>query len=415
MSSRTSSPSHPAGGPVTLDVPLAREVMHQALMREGAAVVSARTDIVESRPGTGTCVGWDVTIDNGGQRAQVYLVVSDANLAERSGSLAQVSSDTGTFYVWRFPSDPLLPALAPIAELATAPAITAAWTGPVMRIDVVAYRPLRRAVLRITGDEGSVFAKVLLPRKVADTVNRHTMMVGSGIPAPSLLRWQEDGLVLLSTLRNAALAELLHGNAASHPDIANLDPRGVIALLDALPAAALQLRPQTPWADRMSEFGAEHAAAADANESPLDAYWRDLAAEVRHRNQGVDLGPLLPTHGDLNAANLRVPLAGQDRWGVIDLDTIGPGHRVDDLACLIAHLAALPAFDPGRYACVPEVLRRFLAHFDTVVDPATLRVRAAGVLVTLAVAEKDELKLQAWAQVARDLLDQASAFAAGRA
>jgi hypothetical protein len=63
--------------------------------------------------------------------------------------------------------------------------------------------------------------------------------------------------------------------------------------------------------------------------------------------------------------------------GLLDVETAGPGHRVDDLACLAGHLAVLPAGSARTAA------RRMLAGFDDAVDPAALRVRAAGVALSL--------------------------------
>lgn len=43
---------------------------------------------------------------------------------------------------------------------------------------------------------------------------------------------------------------------------------------------------------------------------------------------------------------------------LIDVDTLGPGRRADDLACLLAHLLTLPTLDADGYAEVPRLPKR---------------------------------------------------------
>ena len=62
---------------------------------------------------------------------------------------------------------------------------------------------------------------------------------------------------------------------------------------------------------------------------------------------------------------------------LLDVDTVGPGHRVDDLACLVAHAVALGP--PGQ-----AVARRWERQAGEVTDPVALAVRTAGVLLSLA-------------------------------
>lgn len=73
-------------------------------------------------------------------------------------------------------------------------------------------------------------------------------------------------------------------------------------------------------------------------------------------------GPVVPTHGDFHRDNIFAEVL-PDAEGrpalspaaLIDLDSVGPGYRADDLACLIAHLLTLPTLDPQGYACLSQV------------------------------------------------------------
>ncbi|HEY5249642.1 MAG TPA: phosphotransferase, partial [Dermatophilaceae bacterium] len=107
----------------------------------------------------------------------------------------------------------------------------------------------------------------------------------------------------------------------------------------------------------------------------------ELGAQIADLMSRTDPGPVVPTHGDLYEANLLV--TGKAITGLLDIDSVGPGHRVDDLACLLGHALVLPCLAPAVYPLVPAAVQRWLAAFDRVVDPAALRVRVAGVLLSL--------------------------------
>ncbi len=108
---------------------------------------------------------------------------------------------------------------------------------------------------------------------------------------------------------------------------------------------------------------------------------------------------MVPTHGDFHEGQLTVSRVGRG-WcvsGLLDVDTVGPGHRVDDLACLVAHAIALgPA---GR-----AVAERWERQARAVVDPEALAVRTAGVLLSLAAGAVHE---SAVAMPTASLLDAA--------
>ncbi|MCZ2263759.1 phosphotransferase, partial [Isoptericola sp. QY 916] len=127
-----------------------------------------------------------------------------------------------------------------------------------------------------------------------------------------------------------------------------------------------------------------------------------------------DPGPLVTTHGDLHAANLLLdPVVGagdRPRVGaVLDVDTLGPGHLVDDLACAVAHLAVLPSLDPAAYAGVGGLVDRCLDVFGRAVEPTLLRARAAAVVVSLAAGAEDAAAAGALLDVAERLAAEAAA------
>ena len=57
---------------------------------------------------------------------------------------------------------------------------------------------------------------------------------------------------------------------------------------------------------------------------------------------------------------------------------------MDDLACLVAHLSTVQRMNTRQAARVQRLVRTWMPVFDARVDPVELRLRAAGVIISLA-------------------------------
>ncbi|MDO5535049.1 MAG: hypothetical protein Q4F65_10405, partial [Propionibacteriaceae bacterium] len=68
---------------------------------------------------------------------------------------------------------------------------------------------------------------------------------------------------------------------------------------------------------------------------------------------------------------------------LIDIESAGPGYLVDELATLMGHLVVLPDLSAAHYARLPDLIDRWFAAFDAVVDGPTLRARCAAVVLGL--------------------------------
>jgi hypothetical protein len=353
-----------------LSGPAAGEIAATVLAGEGVLLESWELDRVHHRPGVGVTVGLVVHWSPpGGRAAQEYLCVTtaplDARAAARPGVVA-LADQTRSLHLWRHPADPELPGLALACQPTDAD------------LELVAYRPLRRAVVRVRPHPGApggpdvTYRKVVRPRQVEALQARHVLLRSAGLPVPASLGWTTDGVVTLAALQGHSLAQALTSDGASA-----LDPQAFIDLLDAVPDGALELPRRPAWADNARLYASGAALALPARAPALHALGAQIAELVAH----TDPGPIVPTHGDLYEANLLV--AGAEITGLLDLDSVGPGHRVDDLACLLGHALVLPCLAPSTYPLVPAVVRRWLAAFDAVVDPAALRARVAGVVLSL--------------------------------
>ena len=284
----------------------------------------------------------------------------------------RLDGDEGRLLAWRHPHDPALPALVTACDPPLLQGLLPG-AGPVTELELVGYRPLRRAVLRAVRDGTTTYVKVLRPGEgrggAADVLHRHALLAAAGLPMPRVVTTTPEGLVLMERAPGIPLVEAIGADEA-----AGLDVRDLIGVLDELPPAVVDLPRRPAWSDR---------AGAYADAVAASGRWADTARElgraVRRRSRTVDLGPVVATHGDFHEGQLTVRRE-EGGWAVaalLDVDTVGPGHRVDDLACLVAHAVALGP--PGQ-----AVARRWELQAGEVTDPVALAVRTAGVLLSLA-------------------------------
>lgn len=400
----------------------AADVLAAALAADGAALESWSVRQVHARPGAEVTVAYDVVAgrDVGGRtvRGPEHLFATSARAsAFRRARGARDGADQGgvdpqggglgpgvvrlddgerSVHVWRHPHDPALPGLAAgstpdrVAERLRAAGADA----PLLSLETVTYRPLRRAVLRARTVDGAAYVKVVRPTRVDDLVRRHALFAArpggtGGVAAPRVRSWSADGVVLLDEVPGESVAELVARTpAADQP--ACVDPAELLRVATSLPRAGLALPRRPAWADRLGHYLGALATVHGVDAARLAALREAIDAVVA----AGDPGPLVVTHGDLHAANLLLdPVVGagdRPRVGaVLDVDTLGPGHLVDDLACAVAHLAVLPSLDPAAYAGVGGLVDRWLDVFGRAVDPALVRARAAAVVVSLAAGAED--------------------------
>lgn len=358
-----------------------------AVETAGGRLVRWRAKQVDHRPGKGTTVAYTARVA-WPDREQEETLAASAGIAtdhERPGVLL-LSDGATDVAVWRYPNDPGLPALtaacdpAAVHGLLVELGLAAPATGPDdVRLTTRAYRPRRRAVIQATfprrgSGPGSVFLKVARPDRIEDLHRRHRLLVEAGVPVPAPLGWTDDGLLVLTALPGVPLRGALRSQG---PDaVSGEDLR---AVLDALPEALLDLPRRASWTD-----GAEHYARVIGAALPDQAdRATELAEAIRSGLSGVD-EPEVPVHGDFYEAQL---FAADGRLtGVLDVDSAGPGHRADDLACLLAHVEVLAQIHDRDAERLRAAVRAWLPAMDADprTDPFALRLRTAGVLLSLA-------------------------------
>lgn len=356
--------------------PDAGDILQAALATTGAELQSWRAEQVDYQPGRGSTAGYRVRVrwPDRTVTEERFGAYTGRVPPDRTAGVLTVGDGVAQVAVWRFPHDPYLPGLAAAHDPAAVAGLLASLGlggGPV-ELAVRAYRPRRRAVLEATGPGGRLFLKVVRPDRVAALHRLHRLVTGAGVPAPASLGYAPDGLLVLAALPGQTLREALRHRGTPLPTGA-----AVRELLDRLPPELAQGPPRRTWRDRAGHYAEVVAGVLPAQASRV----RQLAAAITAET-GAGTGAVVPVHGDLYEAQLRV--AGGRITGVLDLDTAGPGERLDDLACLLGHLSVLAQLDPARAAAVNRLGSGYLAAFERTVDPADLRYRVAAVVLSLA-------------------------------
>ncbi len=357
------------------------------------------------RPGAGvTALCRVLALDPAGVRISLYAGITTAPAAAR-GPVLRTSAAGTALYLWFHPHDPLLPdlpwALSP-EQVGQQVFAESGSTG--VRLKVTGYRPLRRAVIQAASGWSEAYIKVVLPGQAEGLRQRHELLAASAVPAPALLPGAGDrSAVVLAPLPGIPLVRELAAGTS------RISPADLTGLLDALPVQALALRRRPAWAERAHAYGRAARGVLPGQQARIQRVSAGVAALVADS----DPGPVVPVHGDFYEGNLLT--AGGRITGLLDVDGLGPGHRVDDLACFLGHLAVLARLSPE--SALPAELSTFQGAFESAAVQAgssapALNARAAGVALSLvAGARAGQLDRQANAErrlaAAESLLESA--------
>jgi len=374
----------PAGWAL-LTSPSIGELLTAAVAHGGGVLRAWQVDGVDAEPGLQTTATYRTEVEwPFGVRTELLGV------SARVGGAAGTDADAVIFAAgdrqvaaWLYPRDPDLPGLVRaafadgVAQLLSQHLVLG-WpvTPGQVRLELVGYRPRRRAVLRadVTGPEGprTVFLKVLKDDAVTPTVRRHELLREAGLPAPEVVAVTDDQILVLPALPGRTLAHALF-DGGSPP----CGGEALVGLLDALPAEAAELPRHTPWASAIGQYARTVAAALPTLQPRLAAIQERVVAGLESIPLGIE-----PTHGDFHEGQVFVD--GGRIVGLLDVDRVGPGHRADDLACLVGHLATIQGMTPEQERRIDRLAAEWVDVFDQRVDPVELRVKAAAIVVSLA-------------------------------
>lgn len=360
------------------------ELLMAAVKHGGGRLVSWKLDHVDADPLRSTTATYTALIDwPFGRREELLGASARAQGPSTTDERAVIFADgKREVAVWLYPQDPDLPALGRVAypeQLAALLTEHATFGVPVradqLTVTVITYRPRRRAVLRVgvllAGSQQTVFVKVLRPSSQASVLRRHQLLSEAGLPSPRVLLTTEDGLLVTRELDGRPLALQIFDRQPP------CRPEDLIALLDAIPSQVVGLERREPWTDSVAQYAQMVCRAVPDVEPMLDS----MVGTILSGTGGVPPGDE-PTHGDFYEAQVFVSNGRVS--GVLDVDTVGPGRRDDDLACLIAHLTTVQRMNADQAERVRDLVASWLPVFDRRVDPVQLRLRAAAVAISLA-------------------------------
>ena len=416
-SGRTAGPASDGGiaavdadGSALLTSADVQPLLAAAVEHAGGTLVSWRLQHVDSQPGWSTTATYAAAVEwPTGRRNE--LLGASARVGGRRGNddRAVVFGDGGReVAVWLYPEDPDLPGLrraASVTELSTLLAehqVVAAPPPPeAVALEMISYRPRRRAVLKVTieGPAGpqTYFVKVLREAAVAPTLERHRLLLGAGFPAPAVAAITPDFCLVLPQVAGRPLAQALFDESMP------CSAESLVGLLDALPPAVAGLPRRPPWSDAVGSYAEMVASALPAAAPQLS--W--LVAQITTGLAGLAPGNE-PTHGDFHEGQVFV--TGGVITGVVDIDTVGPGRRADDLACLLAHLSTVQGMSVEQAIGLNRLVNLWTPVFEARVDPTELRLRAAAVVISLATGPYRSQQPQ-WAAETATMLNAAEALA----
>jgi len=337
----------------------------------GGDVVECRPRQVAYRPGRSSTVRYDVRVRWADAEERIEPLVAIVAGSLPDGATRMGRSDTEVA-LWHWPNDPLLPGLPAALDPGHVERLFGelGLGGGTVTLRVRAYRPGRRAVIEADNGRVRVYLKVVRPHRAAALHETHRLLADA-LPVPDSIGWTDDGIVVLPGLAGSTLREVLR-NGGALPDPAEID-----TLLDRLPVELIDGRRRP---DRMTS-ARHHAEVIGATVPVAAAAGHDLVAQLTERRHLVLDHQVVAAHGDMYESQLMVQHGRIT--GLLDVDTAGAGHRVDDIANFCAHLSVLAmvtrqADDIRRYGS------RLLAHAETTHDRADLRLRIAAAVFGLA-------------------------------
>ncbi len=380
------------------------EVLLQTALRSSGLELEYWTlDRVYSRPHAESSARFQVQASG----HQLTLVASTRQLTEgQRDQLGAVrcESEAGSLHIWAHPTDPELPGLRVVedhAQLAERLTPLLQRQLRIEQVELVVLRPLRRAVYRVVAasDLGyrTLFLKVVRPHKLPELLARH--LACSLIPSTADLG---DGILAVDQAPGLALTDLLYLPSSPMPGV-RIDPQVILRALDSLLPQALQLPARTAPPQRFASF--EPALiAGGAHPRRVQVLVQRIQAQLHRHSR-----PLVPTHGDFHPANLFLTEDAAHPAALIDGDTVGPGHRVDDLSMMFAHLLALPSYDAAGYQTVPQLVQDlWYAVGGMAYEPADLVARTAASMIALAPGARGPEQLDYYLGATEYILDSGS-------
>lgn len=338
-------PALPAAAALT--GPDAGDILRPAIEQGGGRLFDHTCVHVQYRPGSDIVAQFRVEVAWGaGERKRETVVAGITTDGAPPGTVpvvatsGEVDLEVG---VWRWPFDPLLRGLdQAVRPSGAARMLTGLEVSGPLRVTVVAYRPTERAVLRLESADRTVYLKLVRPDRLDLLVRQHRLLREADLPVPQVLATDaEGGWMAMNEMSGPTARERIKSGTATwmRPDAL----RGVVERLrsvdgSALPAVRTRLADAPIHGAILATVVPDLADRLESLGSAMEAEVRDVARE--------------PTvvHGDLHEGQLVVDDSGSIS-GLLDVDGVGLGDPIDDVAVPLGHLryrAAMAEADGAR-------------------------------------------------------------------
>lgn len=315
---------------------------------EGAAEALGRTlisfDLLrETVSGDGVIRGYQVELEqpSGERHHEVLYLHTSPERAEQDGVLVFRNAETDDeVSVWLYPADPALPALqTAVYPQAAAVMLQKMGIHPQgLTLDLVAYRPGRRAVVRATTDERVLYLKVMHPTQVAELQQLYATWANANLPVPQTLGWTPEGLIGFTALSGSP--------ALDHPaELGDAFLDSLESLITQYSRVVSEQPARTSLAQRVDWYAQRSA----AKTPELSDQITQLATNIMHRRADTAPPNTLTVHGDLHLGQVFIdPQHPGTITGVLDIDTAGYGDPADDAGALYAHLTVSALYERTR-------------------------------------------------------------------
>jgi aminoglycoside phosphotransferase (APT) family kinase protein len=371
----------------------ATDVLRPVVAATGGELLSCRTSHVQYRPESDLVVRYRCDIRRNGVDDTDTLLAATTIAGPHAGTIpVEAETPAGDMLsvgVWRWPFDPILVDLTTMVTPHLADAHLHDLVGSDAALEVVAYRPTERAVVRATGTDREVYVKIVPPAVTEALVQRHVTLADAGLPVPRVLA-SGVGWIAMEALVGTTLRDRLKNSSDRLPS-----PDRYRELLEML--SRVDPGDGRPTRSRLAD--APHHASMLAAVLPdargrLDAILEQLTAPPSARSLTSTV------HGDLHEAQLVVD--DTTVTGLLDIDDVGPGDPLDDVGALVAHLRfrALTS-DDDRIDAYATAVRTAVSrgHDDSDIDR-----HIAAVLVGLATGPF-RIQQADWAMTTSRVLD----------
>ncbi|MGI8627528.1 MAG: aminoglycoside phosphotransferase family protein [Geodermatophilaceae bacterium] len=305
----------------------------------------------------------------GGRVAKETLVMATGGRIPPKAAV--IESDGVRVGIWRWPFDPDLPGLPSAVDAGAVSALLAdlGMGGGTVRLTVRAYRPGRRAVIEASGTHGRVFLKVVRPHRVEALHAKHRLLA-QHLPVPHSYGYSAEGILVLQALPGGSLRSALAGAAVPLPTAAALE-----RLLDRLPSELAGNQMSGDLLGCAAHYADVVAGCLPEERARLDSLIGRYAA--------LDAGehPIVAVHGDFYEGQILVERGRVS--GLLDLDSAGTGHRIDEWATMLAHLSVLGLLHP-KARRVKRYGADLLTELEKRCPPAQLRLQISAAVLGLA-------------------------------